>query len=146
MRKLLAVVLSLTMIFSMAACGKKDEEKNPAENNTVTSTPAPEAEDKDNGVITPEFAAGTAGEKLWNEFLETMKANPETSAIDMANKLIANPLVQFMGGAAEVEPGFLNGFEGELAGFEKSLSDAENASGMFVYSGILLQLLRSTML
>lgn len=120
MRKLLAVVLSLTMIFSMAACGKKDEEKNPAgENNTVTSTPATEADNKDTGVITPEFAAGTAGEKFWNDFLETMKANPETSAIDMANKLIANPLVQFMGGAAEVEPGYLAGFAEDITGFEK---------------------------
>ena len=120
MRKLLAVVLSLTMIVSMAACGKKDEEKNPAgENNTVTSTPAPEADNKDTGVITPDFAAGTAGETFWNSFLETMKANPETAPIDMANQLISNPLVQFMGGAAEVEPGYLAGFAEDITGFEK---------------------------
>ena len=122
MRKFLAVALSVAMVFSMAACGKKNDEKNPAENNTVTATPVPEADNNgsaETGVITPEFTDKVAGGAFWNEFLETMKANPETAPIDVANKLIVNPLVQFMGGATEVEPGYLAGFAEEISGFEK---------------------------
>ena len=124
MRKFLAVALSVAMVFSMAACGKKDDTKNPAEGENITATVAPEGDESgdkaEGGVIAPEFAAGTAGEKFWNEFLETMKANPETSAIDMANKLAVNPVIQFMAGAQEVEPGFLAGFDGDVTGFEKA--------------------------
>ncbi len=140
MRKLLAVVLSLTMIVSMAACGKKNEEKNPAgENNTVTSTPAPEADNKDTGVITPEFAAGSAGEKLWNDFLETMKANPETSAIDMANKLSTNPVIPFMTMAMEVEPGFLAGFGEEIRDFAKA-AKYDAGIGSIAFVGYIFEL------
>ena len=126
MRKILAVALSVAMVFSIAACGKKDDTKNPAEGENITATVAPTnpAEDASGdkaeaGVITPEFTDKVAGGAFWNEFLETMKANPETAPIDVANKLIANPLVQFMGGAADVEPGFLAGFAEEISGFEK---------------------------
>lgn len=126
MRKFLAVALSVAMVFSMAACGKKDDTKNPAEGENITATVAPTAPAEDEsgdkaegGVITPDFAAGTAGEKLWNAFLETMKANPETAPVDVANTLATNPVIQFMAGGMEVEPGFLAGFSEEISGFEK---------------------------
>ncbi len=127
MRKFLAVALSVAMVFSMVACGKKDDTKNPAEGENITSTVTPEApagdETGDNaeaGVITPDVTEGTAGSALWNSFLDTMKANPETSAIDMATTLSTNSVIQFMAGAMEVEAGYLAGFDGEIAGFEKA--------------------------
>ncbi len=127
MKKFLAVALSVAMVFSMAACGKKDEEKKPGENPTATVAPTAPAEgetdktdDKtEGGVIAPEFTAGTAGEKLWNAFVDTMKANPETAPVDVANTLAMNPVIQFMAGGMEVEPGYLAGFSEEISGFEK---------------------------
>lgn len=127
MKKFLAVALSVAMVFGMVACGKKDEEKKPSENPTATVAPTAPAEgetDKTDdkaeaGVIVPEFTAGSAGEKLWNAFLDTMKANPETAPVDVANTLSMNPVIQFMAGGMEVEPGYLAGFSEEISGFEK---------------------------
>lgn len=124
MKKFLAVALSVAMVFSMAACGKKDEEKKPSENPTATTAPVENESDKtddktEGDVIAPEFTAGTAGEKLWNAFVDTMKANPETAPVDVANTLAMNPVIQFMAGGMEVEPGYLAGFSEEISGFEK---------------------------
>lgn len=130
MRKFLAVALSVAMVFSMAACGKKDDTKNPDTNPNVTEAPA-ENDKNDNtedGVIVPDYTDKYAGGALWNDFLETMKANPDTSAIDMANKLTTNSVIPFMTMAMEVEPGYLTGFgkledtsedAAEITGFEK---------------------------
>lgn len=125
MRKLLATILSVSMIIGLAACGGKDDKKNntPADSNEITATVAPTApaEDKES-VITPEVTENTAGSKLWNSFLETMTANPETSALDIANTLSTNPVIQFMAMASESEPGYLAGFSEEITGFESGAS------------------------
>ena len=146
MRKLLAVALSVAMVFSIAACGKKDDTKNPGEGENITATVAPTnpAEDASGdkaeaGVITPEYTDKVAGGAFWNEFLETMKANPETAPIDVANKLIANPLVQFMGGAAEVEPGYLAGFSEEISGFESGAMYGP-MMGSIAFAGYIFEL------
>lgn len=124
MRKFLAVAVSVAMVFGMVACGKKDDTKNPAEGENITATAEPTAPAEDENaeadVIVPEFAAGTAGEKFWKSFLETMKENPETAPIDMATTLSTNPVIQFMAGAMEVEPGYLSGFSQEIHDFEKA--------------------------
>ena len=64
MRKFLAVAHSVAMVFRLAACGKKDEGKNPAEGENITATVAPTAPAEDEsgdkaeaGVITPVFVA-----------------------------------------------------------------------------------------
>ena len=143
MKKFLAVALSVAMVFSMAACGKKDDTKNPAEGENITATVAPTApaedENAEGGVITPDFAAGTAGEKLWNAFLETMKANSETSPIDMVNTLSTNPVIQFMAGGMEVEPGYLAGFSEEITGFEKGAQYGP-MMGSIAFAGYVFEL------
>ena len=125
MRKVLATILSVSMIIGMAACGGKDDKKNntPADSNEITATVAPTAPAEDKAaVVTPEVAENTAGSALWNSFLETMKANPEASAIDIANTLSTNPVIQFMAMASESEPGYLAGFSEEITGFESGAS------------------------
>ncbi|MBE5931254.1 MAG: hypothetical protein E7268_09415 [Lachnospiraceae bacterium] len=138
MKKFLAVALSVAMVFSMVACGKKDDNKNAGEGENITATVAPE-EEKGNGIITPEFAAGTAGETLWNAFLETMEANPETAPFDMANSLSANPVIPFMAGAMEVEPGFLAGFSADITGFEKGAQYGP-MMGSIAFAGYIFEL------
>lgn len=143
MKKFLAVALSVAMVFSMVACGKKDDTKNPAEGENITATVAPTApaedENAEGGVITPDFAAGTAGEKLWNSFLETMKANPETAPIDMVNTLSTNLVIQFMAGGMEVEPGYLAGFSEEITGFEKGAQYGP-MMGSIAFAGYVFEL------
>lgn len=146
MRKFLAIAVSVAMVFGMVACGKKDDAKNPTEGENITSTVTPEAPEDDasgdkaeGGVITPDFAAGTAGETLWNAFLETMKANPETAPIDMVNNLSTNPVIQFMAGGMEVEPGFLAGFSEEISGFEKGAQYGP-MMGSIAFAGYVFQL------
>ena len=144
MKKFLAVALSVAMVFSLAACGKKDDEKKQDENPTATVAPTAPAEDQtgdkaEAGVITPEFAAGSAGEKLWNSFLDTMKANPETAPVDMANTLSTNPVIQFMAGAMEVVPGYLAGFSEEISGFEKGAQYGP-MMGSIAFAGYVFEL------
>ncbi len=134
MRKFLAVALSVAMVFSVVACSAGDD-KNNKKDPSITEAPAGDA----SGVITPEFTEGTAGDKLWNAFLETMKTNPETSAIDMANALSANPVIQFMAGATNVEPGYLAGFSADITGFEKGAQYGP-MMGSIAFAGYIFEL------
>lgn len=122
MKKLIAMVLSVAMVISFAACGKKDDQKESGNNDnqataTVTVTPEADEEDKVTFII-PEISENTAGSALWNDFLAAVKEKPDTSAIDLANKLSTNSVIQFMAGAMETEPGYLAGFSEEITGFE----------------------------
>ena len=124
MKKFFAVTLSVALVFSMMACGKKDDKKDGAGDNKVTEenvTPGTENKEDENktAVLKPEFAAGSAGEKFWNAFVAEKEANPEAAPIDVANVLVTNPVIQFMAGASEVEPGYLAGLSEEISGFEK---------------------------
>ena len=146
MKKILAVALSVAMVFSLAACGKKDEGKNPAEGENITATVAPTAPAEDEsgdkaeaGVITPDFVAGTAGEKLWNDFLATVKGNPDLAPVDVANLLSLNPVIQFMAGGMEVEPGYLAGFSEEISGFEKGAMYGP-MMGSIAFAGYIFEL------
>ena len=146
MKKILAVALSVAMVFSLAACGKKDEGKNPAEGENITATVAPtapaedESDDKaEAGVITPDFVAGTAGEKLWNDFLATVKGNPDLAPVDVANLLSLNPVIQFMAGGMEVEPGYLAGFSEEISGFESGAMYGP-MMGSIAFAGYIFEL------
>lgn len=138
MRKFLAVALSVAMVFSMAACGKKDDANKPAEGENVTSTVTPEA-GENSAVIAPNVTEDTAGSVFWNSFLETMTANPDTTAIDMANTLISNPIVQFAGGAMGVEPGFLQGFSEDITGFESAAMFGP-MMGSYAFMGYIFEL------
>ncbi len=141
MRKFLAVALSVAMVFSMVACGKKEDEKNPDKNPNVTEAPAGDEKDEsaEDGVIVPDVKENTAGSKLWNAFLETMKANPEITPVDMANTLATNPVIQFAAGAVEVTPGYLAGFSEEITGFEAGAQFGP-MMGSIAFAGYIFQL------
>ena len=137
MRKLLAAILSITMVFSLAACGKKnDTDKN---NTTLTPGATAPAQDDKAAVIAPEVKENTAGSALWNEFLSTMTENPETTALDMADKLSTNPVIEFMAGATEVELGYLAGFSEEIRDFEKAATHGPMI-GSIAFAGYVFEL------
>ena len=109
MKKLLSMLLLVSMVICLAACGRKDDDQN--------TTPAGKE-----SVIIPEVTEDTMGSALWDSFLSMMTADPEKSALDIANALAEDPVIQFMSGSAEAEPGLLAGFSTEITGFKSGAS------------------------
>ena len=135
MKKLVLTALALTLAFSMTACGSK-EEPTPESTETPTTTEAPVATDAPEATDAPAVSdetpvedevtedgnqAEVSGDSLGQILLGEFKAmDASTDAYTMAETLIANENILFMGGAMEVEPGFLSGFDNyEVTGFEK---------------------------
>ena len=142
MKKFLALILALVMVLSFAACGdsKKDESSVDASTESVESTESTESTEESVESVeesteesteesveesteesTEAPAEGeTMGQTLLNAFKAEKAANPEITAEELANILIANPVIQFMGGAMPVEPDtWLQGFNAEtMGGFE----------------------------
>lgn len=116
MRKLVAVILSVSMVLGFAACGKKDD--NNVTGGEVTLTPAGTEEEA--AVILPDAAENTVGSILWEAFLSTKKENPEAGALDIANVLYQNSVITYAAGASEVQPGWLSGFSEDITGFESA--------------------------
>lgn len=102
MKKLLAILLCLTMAVSFAACGKKAQEpQEPEQNNTVTETPEePEAPVEE----TP--AEETPAEEAPEEEPETEE--PETEETDPAYADLLDKLAQLTEGATDGELMLMN--------------------------------------
>lgn len=67
----------------------------------------------------PAASGATIGQTLLNEF-KGMDVSIGAQAI--AEKLITNPVIEFMGGAMPVEPGLLSGFDNaEITGFSEGV-------------------------
>ena len=99
MKKIIALLACLALLLSMAACGTKTPEvTNP------TTEPTTEATEPNNEIIeTPDEPAtteGTVGETL----LATFKANSTGTAEEIANAVISDPVIQFMGMAMAINP------------------------------------------
>ncbi len=62
-----------------------------------------------------------ANQSVGNALLADFKAKAgSSSALSIAEALLANPVIKFSGGAMEVEPGFLTGFDNtEIKGFKE---------------------------
>ncbi|MBR6556551.1 MAG: hypothetical protein IKT60_03880 [Clostridia bacterium] len=97
MKKFLALLLACLMLLSVAACG----ETAGSESSSISSS---------------EPADATVGTTLYNAF----KADSTGTAEEIANRIITNEIIQFMGGAVAIEEGFLSGFgETEIKGFKE---------------------------
>lgn len=105
---------------------EKEEDKKPQEDKSEavskeenTEKPSkPSSEEKPSNQPKPEEAKPaekTVGQTLLSDFKQ--KANSDVLTI--AEALISNPMIQFMGGAMEVEEGYLAGFDEEIKGFKK---------------------------
>ncbi len=143
MKKLLLSALALTLTISMVACGNAEEpsEGTPTEAPVTTEAPAEpavteepaateapevtEAPVEGGEVVDGETTGGevsgeTVGQTLLAEFNAIMAEDASLDAYSIAEKVIAHESIQFMGGAMEVEPGFLSGFDNyEVTGFDK---------------------------
>ncbi len=137
MKKLTLSVLALTLAFSISACGSAEENTPSSQEPTVTEAPvateapteAPEATEAPEVTEAPEtteapaegeVSGTTMGQTMYAEFQNIMASGEVTGAYAIAEKLIAHESIQFMGGAMEMEPGFLPGFDNyEVTGFDK---------------------------
>ena len=109
MKKLLVLLLALSMVLSMVACGN-----NPTEPSTNPSTPAGNVD------VTPDVDADSLGGMLWAAFDAALTANPAATAEELANILSANENIPFSSIAMPVEPGYLAGFNVEITEFAKA--------------------------
>lgn len=92
----------------------KPAEEKPVENKPVEELPSekPQEEPKQE-----ENTNLSVGKTLLKDF--EAKAQSVTSMQELAQSLIENPIIQFMGGAMEVEEGYLSGFDNvEIKGFK----------------------------
>ncbi len=145
MKKVTLSVLALTLAFSITACGNNEEQDPSTQEPTVTEAPATTEAPTEEPAVTEEPAATeeptvteepatdasqdastdaegteTLGTTLMKEFQSIMAAEESPTAYAVAEKLIAHESIQFMGGAVEVEPGLLSGFDNyEVTGFEE---------------------------
>ena len=67
MKKLIAMLLAMAMLFSLAACGNQAEESQQGENATNTETPAPQNTDN---VVVPENTRTPEDSQINNEVVE----------------------------------------------------------------------------
>jgi len=100
MKKVLALILAVMMVFSITACG------NDASETSSVSEKTPE----------------TIGEKLLYDFENQLKADPSLNAQALADALLANEVIQFSGASVPVEAGLLTGFDNaEITGFSEGV-------------------------
>lgn len=113
MKKIIALLACMALLLSMAACGAKtpaNEEPTtgatePTTNateptgNNSTETPDEPAQNPDETPDAPD-AELTVGQTL----LATFKANATGTAEEIANAVISDPIIQFMGMAMAINP------------------------------------------
>jgi len=155
MKKLLALILSLLLTLSFAACSNKDntdiKDDEIVSDSSIVSDGEEniETEDdtKEESITKPENENNKDEKPQENvqkpeenkKPQEETKPQPETpktvgnilladfkskasssSALSIAEALIGNDIIPFMGGAMEVEPGLLQGFDNaEIKGFKE---------------------------
>lgn len=88
MKKIMTVLLSCMLVLSLAACGKETKEE-----------------------------AKTPAQRLVQDFKEKAKSGNYNNAEELAQAILENEEIPFAGATMTVEPGYLNGFSDEIAGF-----------------------------
>ena len=100
MKKIIALLACLAMLLSLAACaGSKTPDATEPDTSTTEPVTDP-ATDPVDDVTEPAATEGTVGETL----LAAFKANSTGTAEEIANAVISNPIIQFMGMATPINP------------------------------------------
>lgn len=126
--------LSLTANLVACGCGTTNNEQNEVEQDAVVeedptmNQPAAAPEDTPAEMPTPEVgdeaavSGDTVGAMLAEEFHALKAENADITAQEMADAILANPMIQFGGATMEVEPGLLTGFgNAEITGFSNGV-------------------------
>lgn len=134
MKRIIALLMASLMVMSITGC--KGNENNTGDENTnpTESITATEESTSDNSNTADE--ATTVGQTLLADF----KADSTGTAQEIADRLITNPVIQFMGGATPVEEGLLSGFDNaEIKGFKEGVMFAPMMSSI-AFVGYIFEL------
>ena len=141
MKKLFALILSVAMLLSFAACGEKADDTTKATEATTAELDVPAVDDEmnqpaqpgegpmdmpavdapveDMPVDTP-VDGTSAAQTLLNVFYNEIGANPAATTEELANAIMAHESIQFMPMVMPVEEGYLAGFNNEIHGFAEA--------------------------
>ena len=144
MKRFLVTVLSVAIAANLVACGcgttnnnneevqtEQDADMNqpaaaPEDTPAEMPTPSVDAESTEESVTEEgtteesgsDISGDTVGTVLAQEFHALKAENAEITAQEMADAILANPMIQFGGTSMEVEEGLLTGFgNAEIKGF-----------------------------
>ena len=96
---------------------KPVENVKPSEPEVPVEPVAPEQPSEPEQPKQEETISDSVGNVLLKDF--KAKVGSTTTVLELAEQLVQNPVIQFMGGAMEVEEGFLSGFDNaEIKGFK----------------------------
>ena len=141
-KRFLVTILSVALAANLVACGCGTANNNaeteqdavvgedptmnqpaaaPEDTPAEMPTPSVDAEISEEGTTEEsnnEVSGDTIGAALAEEFHALKAENAEITAQEMADAILANPMIQFSGDSMEVEEGLLTGFgNAEITGF-----------------------------
>ena len=125
MKKCLIFIGLMVLTLSLTGCGRKAEEtpkeSAPPQNN-VETTEAPQSETQIEQGTDVGLTGETVGKILLMDFERYIQENPDVSAQEMADHILANSIIQFSGTTMAVEEGLLAGFNNaEITGFDEGV-------------------------
>lgn len=116
MKKIIAILIALLMVCSLAACSNNDKEPTSSDNNDTQVSSDAGTSDAES-VNTSDTADASPAQTLLADFKARVANGEDSSLEDLANSIITNEIIPFGGATMPVEPGFLNGFSQEITGF-----------------------------
>lgn len=131
MKKLIALLLTLTLVFSLASCsGGKNDKVEDTENTGTTDIVTPEPDETpspdENDTVTDGAGenAGkpsdeTMGETLKAQFMEMMESGETYTLEALAQALTENDVIEFASATMEIAEGYLPGFSSDITGFKE---------------------------
>ncbi len=120
MKRIIAFLTAVLMAMSMTACNSNENSSSNNEPTTSATTTAPT----------------TVGEKLLADF----RADSTGTAQEIADRLLTNEVIEFMGAAMPVEEGLLSGFDNaEIKGFKEGVMFAPMMSSI-AFVGYIFEL------
>lgn len=146
MKKIIALILVLSMSFCLAACAGKEEAQpvdpdvgQPAEPDTPAEMLPEIGVDAD--ASQDEAVAGDSlGQTLLSDFRSQLEADPAANPQQIADTLLQNSAIEFAGASMPVEPGLLMGFgNAEIGGFSEGVMFAP-AIGSIPFVGYIFVL------
>lgn len=116
MKKFLSLLLASLVLASFVSCGgteTEDTTEDTVNDTAIEETDAPETE------AAP--STDTLAGHLYSVFSAKLTESPEATALELAETVITNEKILFMGGAMEMEAGCMSGFDNyEVTGFESA--------------------------
>lgn len=117
MKKIIALLLVVMMLFTVASCGTTNDTNT--DTNVDTNTDSQVNEETNNDAGTED---GTLGQTLAKDFKDRVTADGTLSAQAIADEIIKNPVIQFGPAVMPVEEGNLTGFDNaEIKGFKEGV-------------------------